>query len=366
MTKETKARAMGPKVTVDVSVIICCYTTERWAYLVEAVASVQKQTVQPREIIVVVDHNPALLALAQARFANGLDLSQSGGDSREQEKWRQADHLIGGTHPNIIVLENQQARGLSGARNSALAVAQGELLAFLDDDAVAYYDWLERLVAAYIEPQVLGVGGAIMAHWEAGRPAWFPEEFDWVVGCTYRGVSAALQPVRNMIAANMSMRRQVIETLGGFRNGMGRLGKTPYGCEETELCIRAYQQWPDGVVLHEPRARVFHHVPATRAQWNYFKARCYAEGLSKAQVVRYVGGEAGLAAERSYTLRTLPLGVLRGVTDLAQGDRGGLQRAGAIVAGLVITASGYGVGRCKGWLAERRHSPLQPQIQPVV
>ncbi len=298
-----------------VSVVICGYADDRWDDLLTAVESVRAQSVPPREIIVVIDHNPSLRARAQAVM------------------------------PDVTVIENRDPRGLSGARNSGVAVAKGEVIAFLDDDAVAAPDWLERLRAHYEQdPTVLGVGGAIDPAWSDGPPQWFPEEFYWVVGCTYRGMPQTVGQVRNLIGANMSFRRQVFEGVGEFRSGIGRIDKRPFGCEETELCIRAHRHWPDRIFLYDPAARIRHRVPHARARWGYFRARCYAEGRSKAQVTRLAGARDGLETERGYTLRTLPQGMARGIAAAAGGDAAGLARAGAIAAGLAITLVGYAEG----------------------
>jgi hypothetical protein len=67
--------------------------------------------------------------------------------------------------------------------------------------------------------------------------------------------------------------------------------------------------------------------------------------LSKAVVTRYVGAKDSLASERSYTVKTLPEGVLCGLrAALFQRDVAGLARATAIVVGLIVTAAGYLVG----------------------
>jgi glucosyl-dolichyl phosphate glucuronosyltransferase len=307
----------------DISVIICAYTEERWDDLVGAVESVRRQSLPPREIIVVVDHNPSLLERVRTEI------------------------------PGVVAIENREARGLSGARNSGILAAAGGLLAFLDEDALAAPDWLERLSAGYADPQVLGVGGAIEPVWLSGRPGWFPEEFDWVVGCTYRGLPQSATPVRNLIGCNMSFRREVFEIAGEFRSGIGRVGTRPLGCEETELCIRVNQRWPQRRLLYEPQARVRHRVPASRARWDYFRSRCYAEGLSKATVARHVGSGDGLASERTYTFRVLPQGIARGLGDVLRWDTTGLARAGAIMVGLAFTLAGYLIGTISERLATR-------------
>jgi hypothetical protein len=151
--------------------------------------------------------------------------------------------------------------------------------------------------------------------------------------------------VRNLIGCNMSFRREVFELAGGFRNGIGRVGTRPIGCEETELCIRVIQHAPHSLLLYDPRARVFHRVPDSRAKWSYFRSRCYAEGLSKALVAQLVGSNSGLASERTYVLRTLPRGVAKALADVVSHcDIIGLVRAAAIIAGLALTALGYLIG----------------------
>jgi hypothetical protein len=319
---------------LGVSVIICTYTDDRLADLTAAVESIRAQSIPPIEVIVVVDHNPRLFEHARACF------------------------------PDAVVIENQETPGLSGARNCGIATARGAIIAFLDDDAVAATDWLEQLLPGYNDPQIGGVGGAIDPLWSSCAPAWFPEEFNWIVGCTYRGMPEHTTLVRNLIGANMSFRREVFETVGVFRNGIGRLGTQPLGCEETEICIRAHQRWPHRVFLFEPQARVQHRVPAQRTRWAYFRARCYAEGLSKAQIAEFVGTKDGLQSERTYVSRALPRGVVRGVADTMRGDATGLGRAAAIVAGLALTCAGYLVGKVSRRIAlgSRTAAPEVPSV----
>lgn len=309
----------------DVSVIICTYTGERWDDLVAAVDSVRAQHSPPREIIVVVDHNPRLYARVLSQI------------------------------PGVVAVPNYEHRGLSGSRNSGIAVAQGTVVAFLDDDAMAEPDWLERLLRGYEDPAVLGVGGAIRPAWLSGRPGWFPAEFHWVVGCSYRGLPVATATVRNLIGANMSFRRDALQEIGGFRSGFGQVGTSMLRCDDTEICIRAQRRWPQRLFLYEPRARIHHRVPASRARWGYFRSRCYTEGSAKALLAQLVGSRAGLATERAYTLQTLPSGAVRALADsIRRGDPSGPLRAGAIAAGLALTAAGYLVGATSGRWQKRR------------
>ena len=326
-SKEGPAMAEQAPPATAISVVICAYTEDRWNDLVEAVASVEAQSLAARETIVVIDHNPEMLERVRRELSG------------------------------VVAVENSEQRGLSGARNGGIAVAKGEVIAFIDDDALANPDWLERLAEAYRDQRVIGVGGAVDALWLEGRPRAFPEEFDWIVGCTYRGLPEVTSPVRNPIGANMSFRADVFERVGTFTSGIGRVGTRPVGCEETEFGIRATRGRPEEIVLYEPRARVRHRVPGARGRFRYFRTRCYSEGLSKALVARCAGAGDALASEWTYTLRTLPLGVLRGLGRALRGDIGGLGRAAAIVAGLAITTVGYGVGVVRSRDFERTAPP---------
>jgi hydroxymethylpyrimidine pyrophosphatase-like HAD family hydrolase/GT2 family glycosyltransferase/adenine/guanine phosphoribosyltransferase-like PRPP-binding protein len=307
------------------TVIICAYTMDRWDDLNAAVDSVHAQTRLPEETILVVDHCPQLAERA-ARQLTGIRITASRGTP-----------------------------GLSGARNTGIAEAHGEIIAFLDDDATADPRWAEHLLAGYRDPNVIGVGGAIRPRWDRPRPAWFPTEFDWVVGCTYTGMPAETGPVRNLLGANMSFRREILDGSGGFRTDLGRVGAKPLGCEETDLCIRASRSHPGGVLLYDPAASVSHHVPNQRATWTYFRARCYAEGQSKAAMTRRTGTARALSAERSYLTRTIPR-ALRAALPANPAT------VPALLGGVAITSAGYALSRLRPHPADAPPDAPRPPV----
>lgn len=320
------------------SVVVCAYTMSRWDQLVRSVDSLRTQTVPVNQIVLVIDHNPELLERCRTEF-DGVD-----------------------------IVPSADPKGLSTARNTGISHATGSIIAFLDDDAWAKPDWAENLLAPFIDPTVMGVGGYATADWVKSRPSWFPSEFNWVVGCTYEGLPKTAVPVRNVIGCNMAFRASVFEEVGGFDPEMGRVGTHPVGCEETELCIRARHRWPDHSIIHQPTAEVLHTVSAERSKWDYFFRRCYAEGLSKARVVELVGADQGLSSERSHAFRVLPRGFFAGISDAVfRGRLGGLGRATAILTGLAATTAGFGVGWLRLRLDRRRRHVTSPttDFEPI-
>ncbi len=300
-----------------VSVVVCTYSSGRWKTLTACIASVHAQSRIADELLVVVDHNDELLTRIVATF------------------------------PSLTVLANQATeRGPGGARTTGMVHSHGGIVAFIDDDARAEPSWLETIVDAFCDPQVMIVGSHVIPQWETNRPPWFPDEFDWVVGCSYRGQTAGadVTVVRNVIANGMAARRASLEA-GGFRADLGRLRGVPLGCEETEWCIRVARHFAGTKVLQLSSAILVHSVPEARTSVQRFLRHCYAEGLSKALVASSVGSTVALASERRYVVRTLPSGFTNRLIQAARGDHWALAQAAAIIAGLAVTVAGYIAGR---------------------
>jgi GT2 family glycosyltransferase len=244
-----------------VSVVVSTYTIDRLNDVLECISSLKRQTLRPLEIILVLDNDVGLVDFYRSRVSGDVKIVVSDGF------------------------------GLSNARNAGVKNAEGEIVAFIDDDAVADERWLENLVKSYDDPLVLGVGGLIKPIWESSRPIWFPEELDWIVGCSYKGLPERKTCVRNPIGCNMSFRRSVIIDVGYFSMAVGRIGNNLLGHEDTEFGIRATNKLHGTKIIFDPEAVVYHKVSEKRATLKYVLRRSFAEGFSK----------SGLSSNRSNT-----------------------------------------------------------------
>jgi glycosyltransferase involved in cell wall biosynthesis len=316
----------------EAAVVICAYTIDRWDDLRTAVASVQAQNHPAREIILVIDHNEDLLRVAECEFTD------------------------------ITVVANKGVRGLSGGRMTGAELATAPVIVYLDDDAIAAPDWLGNLLAVYEDHRVLGAGGHIEPLWRVPRPKWFPAEFNWVIGCTYKGMPVYNGQVRNPIGASLSVRADVLRQAGGFATKLGRrygggaiLGVVAESCEETEFCIRASRRHPGGVWMHCDNARVMHVVTPQRATWHYFLRRCVMEGTAKAVLTGLTGSGDGLGSERTYTL-SLVKSVWRYLL------AGNFAKAGAVCVGFSVTAAAYARARVVRALVSQKVNT--PEIRP--
>ncbi len=310
---------------MTVSVVICAYTMDRWDELFASVQSCVSQTQPPDEIVLVIDHNDELLERC-AREVTG-----------------------------VRVVANTSTKGLSGARNTGVATSRGDIVMFLDDDACADAKWLESMVRPFEDPLVAGVGGWIVPIFDGDPPAWFPETFYWILGCSYSGLPMSGSVIRNPIGASMAIRRRVFTSVGGFTSGIGRIGRIPLGCEETEICIRFTKAHPDEYFVLQRDAVVYHHAPPSRLTWHYFWTRCWAEGLSKAAVSSLVGRSSGLSAERQHAMRSMPKELFGNLVLIRRDPRTAAVRSLLVLAGTSLAIAGL----LRGTLALRR-TPIVP------
>jgi glycosyltransferase involved in cell wall biosynthesis len=172
--------------------------------------------------------------------------------------------------------------GLNHARNTGAVAANGAILAYIDDDAVADPNWLAALAKAYkmSESDRVCIGGRVELWWEGGRPEWLPRELEGYysgtrhLGNTMRQLKQGEYP----IGANLSLPRALLLETGGFPAPLGRLGDSLLSNEEVSLCKRLIDI--EARIFYAPEAVVYHRVPAARATQRWLLRRAHWQGIS--------------------------------------------------------------------------------------
>lgn len=307
----------------EVSVVICAYTEDRWDQMLDALRSAAGQEIAPREIVLVIDDNLALLGRAEAELSTEVAAV-------------------------VKVVPNVGAPGLPGARNSGVAEVTAPVVAFLDDDAVAPLDWTKTLLDCFGDSSVLVAGTDVAPAFSSGdRPAWFPPAFDWVVGCCYEGMTDGTDraEVRNVIGASMAVRTEVFRDVAGCTAGMGHIDGVPQGGDETDLCLRIVERFPEGRIVLDRSASVRHFVPEGRTTWRYLASRCFHEGVTKACILATRTDAFG--PESGFMTKTVPLTIARSLRSAAAGRPAELGRIGAIAVGVGSAGIGFAAA-CAG------------------
>ncbi|MGO9899332.1 MAG: glycosyltransferase family 2 protein [Solirubrobacteraceae bacterium] len=239
------ARVASALQPTAVSVVVTTY--RRVDRLAACLAGLRLQTLPATEVVVVVHASDAASAAAVDQLAS---------------EW------------GVVRRATVECIGLVAALNCGLSVVQGEIVAFVDDDAVPYSDWLERIVATFAtDARIAAVGGRDViemdgrildaprtrrAGWrgnehEVGRIQWFGR----MIANHHVGVGGP-RDVDVLKGVNMSFRREAVAELG-FDKRLRGVGSQVHS--ELSICLPLKQRGRR--VVYDSRIQVAHY-PAPR------------------------------------------------------------------------------------------------------
>lgn len=251
---------------MKVSVVLCTYSLEMYDHFSEAAHSVLSQTYDDVELVIVIDGTPAVYE----RVASDFD-----------------------DYDETVLHLNDENVGLLESRNTGAELASGDVVAFIDDDAVAHENWITELVQTYEKHDGLAAGGKMTPEWVAGKPSFLPEEFYWLIGVTHRGFASGETEVRNTFGSNLSFKRDVFLELSGFDSDIGgRKGDKNLQGGETELCARLQENY-DEAVWYNPDAKVKHKIFGYRTKPGWLLERAFWQGYSKRAMETLVPDSSG-------------------------------------------------------------------------
>ena len=178
--------------------------------------------------------------------------------------------------------------GKSAAVNQALALATGDLVALTEDDVRADRVGLTRLAAAFDETGADFIAGRVKPAWEREPPDWLSPSLYGVIAVPENGdervpITATQQSVMP-IGANMAVRREVFQRIGGLRPDLGKLDGSLQTGEDHEFFLRMLRAGFNGV--YEPTAVVHHRVGAERLNRGYFRRWLHQNGRDVARLNR--------------------------------------------------------------------------------
>jgi glucosyl-dolichyl phosphate glucuronosyltransferase len=243
------------------------------------------------------------------------------------------------------VVEPRQ--GLSYARNRAIAEARGDIICFIDDDAVVDDGLLEAHAAAYrADESVVAVGGRIQLRWPENfaRPSWLAPQLDSYLsgldlGPECKEIEYPLYPY----GCNMSVRRCIAQEIGGFCVRLGRKKYSLISNEERHFFFRIYER--KGRVMYVPTAIVHHVIPVERLSKEFFVRRGYAQGVSDVAFLRETASPSMTRGQRSRVflaaLKSLAEVHVRTLTEV-------LHTCNGSTCFLGLVRSAYAVGRIMG------------------
>lgn len=181
-------------------------------------------------------------------------------------------------HPGRFRYLFESQQGLSHARNAGIREAQGEVLAFTDDDVTLSPVWLRKLTAPLQEGEWAGCGGRILPESTFHPPRWLStKEKHALAPLTIFDSGANSYDLSDPpFGANMAFRREMFDKYGIFRTDLGRSGEGMLSNEDTEFGQRLLTAGER--LRYEASAIVYHPVTKNRIQKKYFLAWWFGKG----------------------------------------------------------------------------------------
>ncbi|MBY0479739.1 MAG: glycosyltransferase family 2 protein [Chitinophagaceae bacterium] len=264
---------------IRISVVICTYN--RATYIRDAMDSLYHQTLDKEQYEVIVVNN------------NSSDDTES-----------VCENYIKEHQDANFYFYNESQQGASFARNTGAALSKGELLCFMDDDAIAEKDYLERIIRFFEQyPDAGGLGGRIIPRYIPEEPKWMSYYVSSMVGnFDYSKEVSIFSANRYPLESNMIIRKVDFDAVGGFNTALpGVVGTLRIGGEGKDFFFKL--KAIDRVIYYDPAIRVQHVVEVSKLTKEYLYR--VASGMGRGEKVRTlkIGNAAYLKKILEYLMK---------------------------------------------------------------
>lgn len=245
---------------IKITVIICSYNREH--YIIDAIRSLYNQTLS-KELyeVIVVDNN-----------------------SIDNTKSLCLQYIK--SHPDYhIHFIEEKKQGASFARNTGAAFAKAPLLAFMDDDAIADSNYLERIFLFFdAHSDADGLGGRIIPKYIPAEPKWMSHYVSSLVGhFHYSNQVELFKPGKYPLESNMVVAKNDFDEVGGFNILLpGVVGTIRIGGEGKDFFMKLHALKKK--IYYDPHVRVQHVVEVTKLTPEYMYR--VASGIGRGERVR--------------------------------------------------------------------------------
>lgn len=186
------------------------------------------------------------------------------------------------------VVEPEQ--GLSAARNKGIKEARGEIIVYVDDDALVDPHYLRTYAEWFAaHPETQACGGPIVPLYETVEPSWMtPYTKALLTAWMNYGDKVRKYPKgRYPGGGNAAYRKSVFDKVGLFNTALGRKGGNLMGSEEKDIFDKMHALGLQ--VLYLPTPVLHHIIPQTKLEPDYFNRLTTQIGISERQRTLAIG-----------------------------------------------------------------------------
>jgi glycosyltransferase involved in cell wall biosynthesis len=163
-------------------------------------------------------------------------------DNNSSDGTPQTVAALGSESPVALRYCREVRQGNAFARNAGVEQAEAAIIAFLDDDVLADETWVCTIKATLDRhPQLSLVGGRILPRWKTDPPSWLtPSQWAPLALLDYgaEALDIAGPTPRGLLTANIGIRKEVFDQLGGFLPALQRVQGSIGSMEDHEFLLR--------------------------------------------------------------------------------------------------------------------------------
>ncbi len=247
---------------LQISVVICTYN--RAAYIQDAMDSLYQQTLPAVNWELIIVNN----------------------NSTDNTETVCLDYIRAHPGTNFYYF-NETRQGASFARNTGAGYARSPLLCFMDDDAIAEKEYLQRIITFFDQyPDAGGLGGRIIPKYIPEEPAWMSHYVSSLVGhFDYSDTVSVFSANKYPLESNMIIRKKDFDAIGGFDTALpGVVGTLRIGGEGKDFFFRLKAL--GRTIYYDPSVRVQHVVETAKLTKDYMYR--VASGIGRGEKVRII------------------------------------------------------------------------------
>jgi glycosyltransferase involved in cell wall biosynthesis len=242
-------------------------------------------------------------------------------DNNSSDRTREVSEHVCSRYPGRFRYLFEPEQGKSYALNAGIGAAQGEIVAFMDDDVVVDEIWLQKLIGAISDGECQGAGGRILPDRILTPPRWLPTEGRYALAplAMFDLGNRAGELAEPPFGTNMAFRKTMFEKYGGFRTDLGPRPGSEIRNEDTEFGLRLLAAGER--LRYEPSAVVYHPIPEYRLQKKYFLAWWFDKGRGDVRQFGIPTDAACFCGVPLRLFRRLAVWMLRGIATIEPSRR---------------------------------------------
>jgi GT2 family glycosyltransferase len=314
---------------MQLSIVVTSYDLQRKQDIMDLLGSIQAQVCNDFEVLYITERSRSLYDFVKKALA------QRGIKGK--------------------VIHNNIAKGLSFCRNIGIEHSDGDIVAFVDDDAIVSSNWACTIAESFRNPRIAAVTGPVIPLFNDSSIAQIPKAFHWLFGCSTWADYSDGEIIRNVWGANMAFKRTALKNVGGFSDQIGGVFGLRLHGEENELSMRLGNV---GHVVFLKDMCVLHKVTRERIGTRFVLRSSYWMGFTRYVLNKNYGKLHPLSLELNIMRSVLIDGIIASILNLLRSRQNSVMILRVSILVVVSSIAGYVAAMVKEAFADRLDSHI--------